>query len=113
MVSLTNHTWPNGPVQASISTSPRNTAQWYGHLPKDFESCLQKGSGKVHVLHGISMDTVDLLKRIMASQHEDQLPDHEQMEIGYFYKTNKISIKSCPDVNDVWGPIRKGEKVTL
>ena len=46
-----------------------------------------KKEGEVHVLRGISMDTVDspdLLKRIMASQYGDQLPDLEQMEIGYF-----------------------------
>ena len=75
-----------------------------------------KKEGEVHVLRGISMDTVDSpdqLKRIMASQYGDQLPDHEQMEIGYFHKTNKVCIKSRLDVNDVWVLIRKGEKVTL
>ena len=75
-----------------------------------------KKEGEVHVQRGISMDTVDShdqLKCIMASQYGDQLPDHEQMEIGYFHKTNKICIKSHLDVNDVWVLIRKGEKVTL
>ena len=68
------------------------------------------------MLRGISMDSVDSpdqLKRIMASQYGDQLPDHEQMDIGYFHKTNKVCIKSRLDINDVWGLIRKGEKVTL
>ena len=46
-----------------------------------------KKEGEVHVLHGISMETVDFpdqLKRIMASQYGDQLPDHEQMEKAIF-----------------------------
>ena len=64
----------------------------------------------MHVLLGISMDRVDSpdqLKHIMASQYRDQLPDQE-MDIGYFHKTNKVCIKSHLDVNNVWEPITSG-----
>ena len=110
----TNHTWPNGPVQAYRPPQETQPSGLDIYLKILNPAC--KKEGEVRVLCGISMDTVDspdLLKRIMASQYGDQLPDHEQMEIGYFHKTNKICIKSRLDVNDVWGLIRKGEKVTL
>ena len=60
-----------------------------------------------------TVDSPDQLKCIVASQYGDQLPDHEQMEIGYLHKTNKVCVKNHLDVNDVWGLIRKGEKITL
>ena len=53
-----------------------------------------------------TVESPDQLKCIMASQYGDQLSDYEQMEIGYFHKTNKICIKRCLHLKD----IKKGER---
>lgn len=65
------------------------------------------------ILYRRSVDSPVQLKHAMASQYGEQLPDIDEMEIGYFHKSNKLCIKSRLDINDVWGIVRKGEKVTL
>ena len=75
-----------------------------------------KKEGEMHVLRGLSpdfIDSPDKLKHVMATQYGDHLPSQYEMEIGYFLKSNKLCIRSRLDVNDVWGNVKRGEKVTL
>ena len=111
-----NHTWssvPTHPYQPPPpkETQPQSSAGVDIYLKILNPAC--KKESEVHVLRGVTLDSVDSpdqLKHTMTSQYGNLLPNQEQMEIGYFHKTNKVCIKSRLDINDVWGLIRKGEK---
>ena len=81
------HTWPSGPAQAyqpPQETQPQPSVGTCMDIYLKILNPTCKKEAEVHVLRGISMDSVDSpdqLKRIMASQYGDQLPDHEQMNI--------------------------------
>ena len=82
-----NHTWPSAQAYQQETASGMDIR----HYLKILNPACRK-EGEVHVLHGMSVDAVespDLLKCIMDSQYyRDQLPDHEQTEIGYFTRQN-------------------------
>ena len=89
-------TWPSGPARAYPEPPQETQRQSSVHAGMDIylkilnPTC--KKEAEIHVLCGISMDTVDSpdrLKRIMASQYGDQLPNQEQMDIGYFTRRTK------------------------
>ena len=70
---------------------------------------------KLYTVRGLSpdIDSPDKLKRVLATQYGDLLPQPDDIEVGYFNQSKKIWISNRLDLNDVWALVGKGEKITL
>lgn len=62
-------------------------------------------------LHRDSIGTPAELKKAISNQCDNL--NSENMEVGYYVHSKKVWINNRLDINDVWGMVDKGERVTL